>query len=146
MEERARQAKLEKGNKRLSFMCYMLSVAILGLGVAVLSNYKMLDKIRVEVENNIIAKGIQPSSGEIDMAEFREIPKTEEEMAKQDSVLSGRSVIPKYYIVQNGDTLSSISFKMYNSVGYVADIMRANELEEMDEIREGDRILIPTVE
>ena len=53
--------------------------------------------------------------------------------------------LPKYYVVQNGDTLSSISFKMYNSVGYVAELMEANGFGEADEIHEGDRIMIPTV-
>ena len=53
--------------------------------------------------------------------------------------------LPKYYTVQNGDTLSSISFKMYNSVGYVAELMEANELGEADDIREGDQIVIPPI-
>ena len=50
-----------------------------------------------------------------------------------------------HYIVKNGDTLSSISFKMYNSVGYVTELMEANGFGEADEIQEGDCIVIPTV-
>ena len=53
--------------------------------------------------------------------------------------------LPRYYTVQSGDTLSSISFKMYNSVGYVAELMEANGLGEADDIHEGDQIMIPTV-
>ena len=53
--------------------------------------------------------------------------------------------LPKYYTVQNGDTLSSISFKMYNSVGYVEKLMEANGLNEDDQIHEGDKIVIPTI-
>ena len=41
--------------------------------------------------------------------------------------------------------MSSISFKMYNSVGYVAELMEANGLGEADDIHEGDQIMIPTV-
>ena len=58
---------------------------------------------------------------------------------------SAASNLPKYYTVQNGDTLSSISFKMYNSVGYVAELMEANGLGEADDIQEGDQIVIPTI-
>jgi len=62
-----------------------------------------------------------------------------------NKVQSASSNLPQYYVVQNGDTLSSISFKMYNSVGYVAELMEANGFGEADEIHEGDRIMIPSV-
>ena len=34
---------------------------------------------------------------------------------------------------------------MYNSVGYVAELMEANGLGEADDIQEGDQIVIPTI-
>ena len=75
--------------------------------------------------------------------ELRQIEKEKNEQV--DKVRSAASNLPKYYTVQNGDTLSSISFKMYNSVGYVAELMEANGLGEADDIQEGDQIVIPTI-
>lgn len=53
--------------------------------------------------------------------------------------------VPRYYTVQDGDTLSSISFSMYHSILYVDDIMEANELENGDEIYAGQEIIIPSI-
>lgn len=52
---------------------------------------------------------------------------------------------PKYYIVQEGDTLSSISFSMYHSILYVDNIMEANDMKNGDEIYVGQKILIPSI-
>lgn len=52
---------------------------------------------------------------------------------------------PKYYTVQEGDTLSSISFRMYHSILYVDNIMEANDMKNGDEIYVGQKILIPSI-
>lgn len=52
---------------------------------------------------------------------------------------------PQYYTVQDGDTLSSISFAMYHSILYVDNIMEANEMQNGDEIYVGQQILIPSI-
>lgn len=52
---------------------------------------------------------------------------------------------PQYYTVQDGDTLSSISFAMYHSILYVDNIMEANEMKNGDEIYVGQQILIPSI-
>lgn len=52
---------------------------------------------------------------------------------------------PKYYTVQDGDTLSSISYSMYHSILYVDNIIEANEMESGDDIYVGQQILIPTI-
>lgn len=154
MEERAKHAKLERMNRMLYGICSGLAIAVLALGIAVFSNYQMLEKM----ENTLVASGIilketEDSYGEYEVhvtqleSETSQEAETEEKtaVANLNKVQMAASDLPKYYVVQNGDTLSSISFKMYNSVGYVAEIMEANGFGEADEIREGDRIVIPTV-
>lgn len=153
MEERARHAKIERMNKVLYGMCSGLSIAVLALGVAVFSNYQMLEKM----ETKLVASGVllteQEDYGEYEVKvkkannENRKVANIEEKTAavNTNKVDVASSNLPNYYIVQNGDTLSSISFKMYNSVGYVAELMEANGFGEADEIREGDCIVIPTV-
>ena len=154
MEEREKNAKIERMNRRLSGICSGLVVAVLALGIAVFSNYQMLEKI----EYKLIESGISISGNmnEVFSDTGREIEVNKQEKQKseekegEETVNSGKvrsaaAYLPQYYTVQSGDTLSSISFKMYNSVGYVAELMEANELREADDIHEGDRILIPTV-
>lgn len=51
-----------------------------------------------------------------------------------------RSVV---YVIEEGDTLMSISIKMYNSPAYVDEIMKANNLKENDVIYVGQKIIIP---
>lgn len=156
MEERARNARIERINRRLYALCSCLAVAVLALGVAVFSNYQMLELL----ENRLMESGVFAfqSNGQDQIG-----ADTESKTADADGNISVRKVdgneldevgqtrsatanLPQYYIVQNGDTLSSISFKMYNSVGYVAELMEANGFGESDEIHAGDRILIPTVD
>ncbi len=154
MEERAHNAKMERMNRRLYVVCSALAVAVLALGVAVFSNYQMLEIL----ENRLTESGVfAQHSGESDKEDSTEkLIKDLESSANNDGqekkleeAGQARSAVvnlPQYYVVQNGDTLSSISFKMYNSVGYVTELMEANGFGESDEIHVGDRILIPTVD
>lgn len=163
MEERARNAKIERLNHRLYVLCSGLTVAVLALGIAVFSNYQMLEMMETRlVESGLIAyedsgQAAEEGRKSDSRTENSSTAKTEEdsakktesgqtEMAESGQVRSVAANLPQYYVVQNGDTLSSISFKMYNSVGYVAELMEANGFGEADEIHEGDRILIPTVD
>lgn len=59
--------------------------------------------------------------------------------------MAAASHVPNYYTVQDGDTLSSISFSMYHSILYVDDIMEANEMQNGDEIYVGQQIVIPSI-
>lgn len=146
MEERAKTSKIERMNRRLYAVCSMLAIAVLGLGVAVFSNYQMLDKM----QTYIVANNIDEINAEAETTAVIAVTKTDQKKEKSteaaiNKVRNATENLPKYYTVQNGDTLSSISFKMYNSVGYVAELMEANGLEDSDQIHEGDRIVIPTI-
>lgn len=154
MEERARHAKIERMNKVLYGMCSCLSIAVLALGIAVFSNYQMLEKM----ETKLVASGIFVAQQKEDYGDYEVTVKKPDDTNSQASTAEEKvttvnankvstvsAELPNYYIVQNGDTLSSISFKMYNSVGYVAELMEANGFGEADEIHEGDCIVIPTV-
>jgi hypothetical protein len=149
MEERAKNAKIERMNKRLSGACSVLTIAVLALGIAVLSNYRMLEKMQEQmVDYGIIALNEEQSSEQISKDVTGKTENTQQTSPKKsdsETLTETAASFPRYYTVQNGDTLSSISFKMYNSVGYVAELMEANELGEADDIHEGDCILIPTV-
>lgn len=70
---------------------------------------------------------------------------TTEAQEDTDTTPVSAGVTPQYYTVQDGDTLSSISFSMYHSILYVDNIMEANEMQNGDEIYVGQQILIPSI-
>lgn len=174
LEDRAHNVKIERINRRLSVVCSGLTVAVLALGVAVFSNYQMLEILQSKLVENGIITYVELENGYPQVTESEkdtQEPLTEEDNTREEMLQSTKmaaasgldrkqeneeitvdkaektsaQVLPQYYVVQNGDTLSSISFKMYNSVGYVAELMEANEFSNSDDIHEGDTILIPTV-
>lgn len=189
MEERARAVRIERVNRGLCAICAMLTIAVLGLGIAVLGNYQMLEKMEgrltgeVPAAEHVFAKNgstfgwwnrntaeqtdVKTSTKDSKMVSEEEKEDTtsgiHEEQAvgdqsvengttgsdgvgqKKSAVKPAAAEVTRYYTVQDGDTLSSISFKMYDSVSYVADLMEANGLEESDALHEGDRILVPNV-
>lgn len=71
--------------------------------------------------------------------------RTSEADAKKEAEPVVTDGTPKYYTVQEGDTLSSISFQMYHSILYVDNIMEANDMKNGDEIYVGQKILIPSI-
>ena len=51
-----------------------------------------------------------------------------------------------YYHVEEGDTLLSISLKIYQSGDYVKDIKEANHLEDENYIKIGQKLVLPAVQ
>jgi nucleoid-associated protein YgaU len=72
-----------------------------------------------------------------------EIKQQESTQGQETGIVQGK---PLYYIVQQGDTLASISRKMYTTDQYTAQIAKANELENENEIYIGQKILSPSIE
>lgn len=50
------------------------------------------------------------------------------------------------YVVEEGDTLMSISIQMYDSPAYVEQILKANDMNAEDTIYVGQKIIIPYIE
>lgn len=48
-----------------------------------------------------------------------------------------------YYIVQPGDSMISISKKIYQDASHVADLCAANGIENVDNIRVGEKLILP---
>lgn len=50
---------------------------------------------------------------------------------------------PQYYIVKSGDSLYSISLRVYGNVSMIEKIMQANGISNENYIKEGDTIILP---
>ena len=48
-----------------------------------------------------------------------------------------------YYVVQQGDTLSGICKQAYGSMKKLKELEKANDLEDSDDIRVGQKLLLP---
>ncbi len=48
-----------------------------------------------------------------------------------------------YYIVQPGDSMISISKKIYQDASHVADLCAANGIEDVDNIKVGEKLILP---
>lgn len=72
-------------------------------------------------------------------------PAAEEETTQQVEEASAMAT-DNYYIVQAGDTLATISEKMYHSTDYIDMIREANEIGASDYIYPGQQIIIPLIQ
>lgn len=70
---------------------------------------------------------------------------TQENTEEPEISVVMKNQTPVYYTVKEGDTLSSISLAMYHTTKYVDEIVKANELENGDDIFVGQKIVIPTL-
>lgn len=62
------------------------------------------------------------------------------EKPKKDEVVKTEI---KYYVVQSGDTLADISYKLYHTYTKVQKIMELNQIEDQDVIYVGQKLIVP---
>lgn len=63
---------------------------------------------------------------------------TQKEQAKDASTKQ-----QNYYVVQEGDTLSTICKRRYGNIKKVEDVVKLNHMEDSDDIRAGQKLLLP---
>ena len=91
----------------------------------------------------------QPQEGAGEEPSTEEPPEGEQpqEEAQPDTreiqVQETAASVPQVYIVRKGDTLRSISRKIYGSDKYVEEICQLNHIQDSDIILIGDKILLP---
>jgi nucleoid-associated protein YgaU len=72
-------------------------------------------------------------------SEITEEPQTESETQEATETMTR----PETYTVRLGDTLIGISKKIYGSESMVNEIAELNDIENTDEIHEGQKLLLP---
>ena len=101
--------------------------------------------------------GVTSSAEETVSGEEISEPAADAEPAEDDTSTDGTSdnsavstetggvMAASFYIVKPGDSLGRISEKIYNSVHYVNMIKELNNIEDVDKIAVGQKILLPDV-
>ncbi len=126
----------------------MTNVISVGANVEPLDSETDMTESTETDENTTQADSSSDASSESDKDSESGEAKSETEASTQATEAAKPVVAdgaPKYYTVQDGDTLSSISFQMYHSILYVDNIMEANGMKNGDEIYVGQQILIPSI-
>ena len=69
--------------------------------------------------------------------------KSDEASEKQEEIEALSRNVARYYEVEKGDTLYTISRKIYGDVSYVQKICELNQIADPDNIRYGQKIVLP---
>ena len=93
-----------------------------------------------QIQNNETAKIIDVAG---DVETTTEPTTIEESTKAPEPTVAPVIKEPNYYIVKSGDSLYSISLKMYGNIDMIDGIKQANSISDGDFIKEGDRILLP---
>lgn len=149
------KAKLEKAdqkqnNRFLYAASTFLLLVILIIGVTMVNNYDKikavqtsLDQITKTVEKAESEEEAQASEGKVttEVEEGTEAQGSNENTQEvQSQETSGGE---EYYVVQHGDTLATISRKIYGDTSYIDAIARMNGLTDGDFIYIGQKLLLP---
>lgn len=78
-----------------------------------------------------------------DNTEGQEQDNTEEDSAGQEELEALSRNVARYYEVEKGDTLYTISRKIYGDTTYVQKICELNQITDPDNIRYGQKIVLP---
>ena len=84
--------------------------------------------------------GTSESASEMNEANANDSKAAETEVSQEASV---QASAPVTYVIKKGDTLTSISINTYGTDSRVKDICDLNEIEDPDDIRFGQKILLP---
>lgn len=144
------KAKLEKAdqkqnNRFLYAASTFLLIVILIIGVTMVNNYDKIKAVQTSLDQ--ITKTVEKAESEEESqaSEGKVTTKVEESSGQQEQTTEENSVKSQeeYYVVQRGDTLATISRKLYGDASYVDAIARMNGLADGDFIYIGQKLLLP---
>lgn len=142
----------------------VLAAVVLVIGVTMLNNYdKMKD---MEETLNLISANLNEKESQEDKKTEVDTMTGNVTTIKQEKVVTEdepavtseeTAAVPKkkagaktetvkntqVYVVKKGDTLASISKKVYKSTKYISKILEANEIEDQDKIYVGQKLIMP---
>ena len=125
--------KEQKQNSRFVYaVSVLLVVIVLAIGISTMNNF---DKMESK----------QPVDEEADKQEVKETAKqeTKQETKQEVQTMEGEFTEDDFYVVKKGDTLDTISLKIYGNTGHVEAICKMNGLSDGNLIFIGQKLLLP---
>ncbi|MGN1267065.1 MAG: LysM peptidoglycan-binding domain-containing protein [Dorea sp.] len=144
--------KEQRQSSRFSYaMSVFLVVVVLAIGISTMNNFDKMEAVQDSLES--LSQAVGQSKSEV--AEIEEPVSGQALTEKEETVQASSGTVPEvstiqeqlseedYYMVQKGDTLDSISRKLYGSTSYVEAICKMNGLEDGNLIFIGQKLLLP---
>ena len=97
--------------------------------------------VKDKEEDGTTAEAKQPVDEEEDKQEVKETAKQETKQEVQ--TMEGEFTEDDFYVVKKGDTLDTISLKIYGNTGHVEAICKMNGLSDGNLIFIGQKLLLP---
>lgn len=148
--------KEQSQNSRLAYVTsILLVVVVLAIGISTINNFDKMEAVQDSLE--ILSQSVNQTESQAETV-TEETSAAEEvsetvEVAKESEVSGG--TIPEtstiqeqlsdddFYVVQKGDTLDSISMKLYGNTSQVEAICKMNGLSDGNLIYIGQKLLLP---
>ena len=144
----------------------ILLMIVMIFGVTILNNYEKMNDMEQTIQN--IASRSQTEESKLQVVEAMETKAAQtgeqqtqatetqsqqlsEETVESDELLDITSAVmssdiineTNEYIVKDGDTLVSISKKIYNDIDHIDEISKLNNIEDTNRIYPGMRLVLP---
>ena len=158
IKDRAEYREHRENSQFLYTMSVFLVVVVLAIGISTMNNFDKMEAVQKSVEALSQAVGqtetpvktdddLQKEEKEESIQVSQEIKQEEksefEGTVPEVSTIQEQLNTNNYYIVEEGDTLDSISMKKYGTIGRVDEICQMNGLNDGNLIFIGQKLLLP---
>ncbi|MCI5869424.1 MAG: LysM peptidoglycan-binding domain-containing protein [Dorea sp.] len=148
--------KEQKQNSRFVYLTStLLVIVVLAIGISTVNNYDKMEAVQSSLEALSRSVGNDSSEAEEDEGMINTEDVSDQEGETRDAEQVSAGTVPEtstiqeqlseddYYVVQKGDTLDSISEKLYGDSSHVEAICKMNGLTDGNLIYIGQNLLLP---
>lgn len=161
VRERMEYKEQRQNSRMLYATSAMLVVIVLVIGISTMNNFDRMEAVQESLESlsrsvSQAENGVAEVDGtEVEVKAEEETPVVDNEDESQDTQEVSAGTVPDvstiqeelseddYYTVKKGDTLASISIKLYGDAKHVEAICKMNGLSDGNLIFIGQKLLLP---
>ena len=152
VKEQMEQRESRQNSRFVYVMSVLLVVVVLAIGISTLNNFDKMEAVQDSIETLSQSVGGQEIKSETTVETEEESPGEQQGMAQERTESQeelSRSAAEAgldeedFYIVEKGDTLDSISIKIYGDASHVEAICKMNGLSDGNLIFIGQKLLLP---
>ena len=152
VKEQMEQRESRQNSRFVYVMSVLLVVVVLAIGISTLNNFDKMEAVQDSIETLSQSVGGQEIKSETTVETEEESPGEQQGMAQERtesqeelSQAAAEAGVDEedFYIVEKGDTLDSISIKIYGDASHVEAICKMNGLTDGNLIFIGQKLLLP---
>lgn len=152
VKEQMEQRESRQNSRFVYVMSVLLVVVVLAIGISTLNNFDKMEAVQDSIETLSQSVGGQEIKSETTVKTEEESPGEQQGMAQERtesqeelSQAAAEAGLDEedFYIVEKGDTLDSISIKIYGDASHVEAICKMNGLTDGNLIFIGQKLLLP---